>query len=56
MCYETPLNVEFVIHLEERIKQRQNKLEGFLIHCDDENTYENFVKRLISFEEELIQN
>ena len=56
LCDETPLNVQFVINLEERMKQRENKLEGFLIHCDDENAYENFIKRLISFEEELIQN
>ena len=53
---ETLLNVEFVIDLEERMKQRQNKLDGFLIHCGDENAYENFIKGLISFEEELIQN
>ena len=52
---ETPLNVNFVIDLEERGKMRHSRLEGFLVNCDDESTYENFIKTIISFEEELIE-
>ena len=53
---ETPLNVNFVIDIDERKKQRQAILEGFLINCDHENEYENFIKLLIEFEERLIEN
>ena len=53
---ETPLNVNFVIDLDERKKQRQTILEGFMMNCNHENEYENFIKLLISFEEGLIVN
>ena len=53
---ETPLNVIFVNDFNERMKQRQNRLENFLMMCDDEDAYKNFVKTLISFEEGLIEN
>ena len=53
---ETPLNVNFVIDIDERKKQRQTILEGFLMNCDLQNEYENFIKLLISFEEGLIVN
>ena len=53
---ENPLNVDFIIEFEERMTRRQNKLEGFLINCDDENAYENFINLFISFEEGLVQN
>ena len=51
---EIPLNINFVIDLMERTKQRQSRLEGFLMYCDDENSYESFISKLISFEEGLI--
>ena len=51
---ETPLNINFLIDLEERAKMRHSRLEGFLVNCDDESAYENFIKTIISFEEELI--
>ena len=53
---ETPLNVNFVIDVDERKKQRQTILEGFLMNCDHENEYKNFIKLLILFEEGLIVN
>ena len=52
---ETPLNANFVIDLEDRAKMRKNRLEGFLVNCDEESTYEAFINTLISFEEELIE-
>ena len=53
---ENPLNVDFIIEFEERMTRRQNRLEGFLINCDDENAYENFINSFVSFEEGLVQN
>ena len=53
---ENPLNVDFIIEFEERMTRRQNRLEGFLINCDDENSYEHFINLFISFEEGLVQN
>ena len=53
---ENPLNVDFIIEFEERMTRRQNRLEGFLINCDDENAYEHFINLFISFEEGLVQN
>ena len=53
---EVPLHVSYYVDLIERAKQRQIRLEGFIINCDDENAYEHFIKELISFEEELIMN
>ena len=53
---ENPLNVDFIIDFEERMKGRENRLEGFLINCDDENSYEHFINLFISFEEGLVQN
>ena len=52
---ETPLCANFVIDLEGRVKMRKSRLEGFLVNCDDESTYEVFINTLISFEEELIK-
>ena len=51
---EVPLNVNFGVDLIVRTKQRQTWLEGFLMHCDDEISYGNFINNLISFEEGLI--
>ena len=53
---ETPLNVNFVVNAKERQKQRKSRLERFLKNCDGENDYDDFIKVLISFEEELIAN
>ena len=53
---ENPLHVDFIIEFEERMTRRQNRLEGFLINCDDENAYEHFINLFISFEEGLVQN
>ena len=53
---ETPLNVNFVVNAEERQEQRKRKLERFLKNCEGEKDYDDFIKILISFEEELIAN
>ena len=53
---ENPLNINFIIEFDERMKQRKNRLEGFLINCDDENAFEHFIELFISFEEGLVQN
>ena len=52
---ETPLCAKFAIDLEERVKMRESRLEGFLVNCDDESAYEAFINTLISFEEELLK-
>ena len=51
---EVPLNVNFAVDLIVRTKQRQNWLECFLMNCDNENSYESFINKFISFEESLI--
>ena len=48
------LDVRFVGEFYERIRQRQDKLENFLLSCDDEASFEDLVKQLIIFEEDLI--
>ena len=53
---EVPLNINFIVGLMERTQQRQEMLEGFLINCDDETTYEEYFHKLVSFEERLIKD
>ena len=48
------LDVRFVGELVDRIRQRQDKLENFLMSCDDESSFDDLVKQLIIFEEGLI--
>ena len=53
---EAPLNINFIVGLMERTQQRQKMLEGFLINCDDETSYEGYFQKLVSFEERLIKD
>ena len=52
---ETILNIDFVLELEERTKQRQRNLDGFLKYCNNEEMFDYFVKKLTIFEEGLIK-
>ena len=54
--YKEPiLNIDFVLELEERTKQRQHNLDGFLKYCNSEDMFDCFVKKLTIFEEGLIK-
>ena len=53
---EVPLNINFVVSLIERTKQRREILDDFLINCGDELAYESYFKKLVSLEERLIED
>ena len=53
---EVPLNINFVVNLIERIKQRREILEDFLINCGDELAYDSYFNKLVSLEEKLIED
>ena len=52
---ELIVNVSFLVDLDERMRQRKQMVEGYLMYCDDLNMFQSFVDRLVSFEEGLIQ-
>ena len=51
---EIILKVNFTVELFKRIQLRQAVLHDFEIYCYDEELHDNFVNRLVDFEESLI--
>ena len=51
---ELQLDVTFIGELLDRIEQRRYNMAGFLMSCENDILFEDFVAKLISFEEELI--
>ena len=52
---ELRLDVSFIGELLDRIEQRRYNMEGFQMSCENDTLFEDFVAKLISFEEALIQ-
>ena len=51
---ELILDVSFIGELLDRIEQRRYNMEGFMMSCENDTIFEDFVSKLISLEEGLI--
>ena len=53
---ELILNVPFAFTLSDRTQLRREALGDFQIHCNNDELYDKFLKRLIDLEESLIND